>query len=316
MPEETDVATEEKGTEQETLNQDPSKEASAESETAEESSTEKTDNQDASGQDDKTAEGEETSEGSDDAGVKTGQPVPYKRFKQVLDNQNKFKTQVSEIKAELDEARKILSDPVVVKSVLQARGYKGQALADAMKEAGFDGVEESEDAEAELLQEFTKGLDLSKQESWLKVMAKMAKYFSGTAVKPIAEKLSEKDSAALVSQMETDAKKLAKDTYKIEYGTAGKDENNPATAVGKMWAYLQNHPEDAGLGHVKLLRLAMSEEGFKAGKEQGKKEERDRTKGLKSSQMEGDGHTGPDKQPDASWSTEDIIAWRRKHEKE
>ena len=297
---------------QETLNQKPEAEG-ADSETAQDSSTEKTEGQDATGEVEKTAEGEEASaEGSDDGAAEKGQPIPYERFKKINEERNAFKKQIDTVSAELDEVRNILKDPSTVRAILQAKGYRGKDLVDAMANAGI--VEEQ--PEDELFKGFIQGLDLTKQENWLKVMAKMAQHYSGNAVKPIADKLSEKDASVLIQSLETEAQSLAKEVYKIEYGKAGKDEENPKTAVGKIWAYLQNHPDDAKLGHVKLLRLAMSEEGFKLGKEQGKKEEKDRTGALKRSQMEGDGQGGKDETPNADWSNEKIIEWRHKHEKE
>jgi hypothetical protein len=119
----------------------------------------------------------------------------------------------------------------------------------------------------------------------------------------------------MVSKWTGEAKKLAEDVYKLPYGEKGKDENNVNTAIGKMNAYLDKYPEDAKLGHVKILRLAMADEGFKIGEKKGVEKEQARHDKLRRSAMEDDAQVTKEGTPQSDWSVSEIMSWRRKHGK-
>lgn len=317
MPEETtDVAVE-----TETVNDGKVSMDRSDSETDMDSSTEKTETQDTSGKDAKTAsedvssdEGQEDKE-LEEALKKEGAPIPYERFKQWNEKSKTLKSELATLKAEQGEVAELLNDPNVFKAVLQAKGITDpQILAQKMKEAGFEtGIEPTE--KKVLFKKLSEGLDLTKQDDWFEMMERMVKHYGKEVLSPIERKLNEKEVQAYIESQETEAKKLSKDTYGLEYGVAGKDESNPNTAVGKMWKYLEKHPEDAGLGHTKILRLALADEGVKLGEEKGKKKELDRQKSLKSSAMEDDAQVGKDEVPSADWSVSKLMAYRRKYGK-
>ena len=320
MPEETVVADVEVSTDK--VNDGKVDMEGADSETAEGSSTKKTEGENATGKVEKTAsEGQDgQEEGSDDKDVEEaitkGQSIPFERFKQWNEKSKLTKTELATLKAENEEVAELLNNPQVFEAVLKAKGITDpKILSEKMREAGFEEGKTEEIPEDKLFEEFAKGLDLSKPQSWGKVMARMAKHFAGETVKPLMGEFSKKEVQAHIQEQETQAKALAKDTYGLEYGVVGKDEKNPNTAIGKMMAYLGKHPEDAKLGHVKILRLALADEGIKLGEDKGVKKEKDRQKALKTSAMEDDNQAVKEGSPDSSWSVSEIMAWRRKHGK-
>ena len=278
----------------------------AESETASDSSTEKTEGQGTPGDGEKTpAEGAEPEAKPDDE-VKEGQPIPYTRFKQVND---KFKG----VEAELKEARGFLDNPDVFRAILIAKGVTDPAIQDVkLKEAGFE-VKAKPAPESDVFKQITEGQDLNTKEGWMKTFRKAFDVWGKELTEPINKKLSASEAKEKNIVSETAAKKLAKDTYKLEYGKAGKDEENPNTAIGKMWAYLKTHPEDAYMGHSKILRLALSEEGFQLGKQQGVEQEKTRTDGLKRSAMETGEETVREDVPNGEWSVHRLMEFKRTH---
>lgn len=259
----------------------------------------------------KGTEGKETegAEGQEDEElelVKTGQPIPFERFKQFIEKKNSMKSELEGIKA-------LFESPEVFRAILQSKGVTDPKILDEkMKEAGFE-VEETKDekSEGELYKKFAEGLDLSKQDSWFRIVQRMAEHFAKETVKPIEGKLSDAKVTEWVGVQEAEAKKIA-EGFDMTYGESGKDEGNVNTAVGMMAKYLNEHPEDTGLGHVKILRLAISEKGFKLGKEQGKKDAKKRNEGLRRSAMEDDTQVTKEGSPDSTWSVAEIMAWRRK----
>ena len=285
------------------------------SETSEDSSAEETEGQDESGKDEKTSSEDVLSkEDPDDKVVDDGRPIPYERFKSVIDKKNSIKTEFETLKAENEEIGEILNNPIVFKAVLQAKGITDpKILADKMREAGFESKDEV--PKKELFKQLSQGLDLTTQDGWFEMMERIFQHYSKSALEPIEKKLNEKETQSYIIAQETEAKKISKDVYGIEYGESGKDEKNPNTAVGKMSAYLSKHPEDARLGHVKILRLALAEEGVKLGEKKGITKEKERNTRLKVSAMEDDGQVVKDGTPNASWSVSEIMAYRRKHGK-
>jgi hypothetical protein len=182
-----------------------------------------------------------------------------------------------------------------------------------MKEAGFD--VSADTPESELYNKFSEGLNLNTQEGWFKAIQRAIQYFGQEQLKPITQKLSEREKQEMVSKWTGEAKKLAEDVYKLPYGEKGKDENNVNTAIGKMNAYLDKYPEDAKLGHVKILRLAMADEGFKIGEKKGVEKEQARHDKLRRSAMEDDAQVTKEGTPQSDWSVSEIMSWRRKHGK-
>lgn len=256
----------------------------------------------------KESDGKDTegAEGQDDESelTKAGKPIPFERFKQFVEKRNSMKTELEGIRAFLDK-------PEVFRAVLQAKGVTDPKVLDQkMKEAGFE-VKEEEESEDKLFEKFSEGVDLTKKTGWFKVMQRMSQYFAKEAIKPIEGKLSEGEVSKWIGSQESEAKKLA-EGMDISYGESGKSEGDANTAVGVMAKYLNEHPEDAGLGHVKVLRLALSEKGFKLGKEQGKKEAKKRNDNLKRSAMEDDSQVTKEGAPNSTWSVGEIMAWRRK----
>jgi hypothetical protein len=291
---------------------------------AAESPSEKTGTTDKSGEDGKTQEGSEESDGTDDEGAQSQedkeakeveeligkkQPIPFERFKQFTEKRNSER-------GELGNLQKLFNDPTIFRAVLQSKGITDpKILDDKMREAGFE-VSEDEGAEEgneeKLFQKFTEGLDLKKQSDWFKMMQRMSQHYAKETVKPLEGKLSEKEVGEWVKTQETEAANLAKE-FGITYGQSGKDEGNVNTAVGIMANYLNQHPEDAGLGHTKILRLALSEKGFKMGKTQGKLEEKKRHSALRRSAVEGDGQHTKEGTPTSEWSVSELMEYRRKN---
>ena len=289
-----------------------------ESETSEQTQAQETDQTGKTGEVEKTQEKTEESEGTDteesqnqDEGeeesnlLKTKQPIPFERFKSFVDKRNTERGELANLKG-------LLEDPTIFRAVLQSKGITDPKILDEkMREAGFEATAKEEESEENLFKEFSKGLDLTKTESWFKMMQKISQHYARDAVKPIEGKLSEKEVGAWISSQESEATKLA-EKFDIPYGKSGKDEKNANTAVGIMAKYLSEHPEDAGLGHVKVLRLALSEKGFQVGKEKGVQSEKKRNDALRRSQMEDEGQVTRDGTPNKDWSVTEILAWRRK----
>ena len=88
---------------------------------------------------------------------------------------------------------------------------------------------------------------------------------------------------------------------------------NPATAVGKISAYLARNPGKARYGYADLLRLAMSEEGFKTAEKKGEQKEKQRQQRVKKAAMESDEVNKGEEVPNASWSVEDIREYIDTH---
>jgi hypothetical protein len=280
----------------------------ADAETASDSSTDKTAGKDKTGEVEKTQVGGEGAETKPDDEVKEGQPIPYPRFKQVND---KLKT----MEAELGEARGFFKHPDVFRAMLIARGVTDKKVQDdKLKEAGFE-VKAPPTPDDDVFKQITEGVDLNTKEGWFKSFKKAFDLWGKDLVSPIQKKLSDRERNERNTQSESDARKLAKETFNLEYGEAGKSEDNPNTAIGKMWAYLNKHPDHAAFGHSAVLRLALSEEGFQLGKQEGKKEELTRNDALKRSAMETGEETVREGEPNGDWSVTDLMNYARTHGK-
>lgn len=315
LPETMDVDVETESVDTDKVNDGKVDMSNEDSETSKESSAETTEETDATEKVEKTDSKDKVSEESqDDEVVDDGKPIPYKRFKSVIDGRNALKTELETLRSESEEMAQVLSNPDVVRAILKSQGITDPAIiTKKMKEAGF--TDDQEKPKGELYKQFAEGLDLSKQESWFSVMERMFEHFSKKAIEPISEKLTQKEKQDWISTQETEAKKIAKEQYGLEYGQSGKDEKNINTAVGKIWKYLEAHPEDAGLGHTKLLHLALAPEAKKLGEQEGVKKEKERHKSLKDSAMEDDAQVGAEETPNADWPVSKLMAYRRKYGK-
>lgn len=285
------------------------------SETSKDSRTKETEGQETSKKDENTdSESESQEESSDDEVKDDGNPIPYERFKKVIEQKNKFKTDYETVHADYEEMAEVFKRPAVLRAILESDGITDPKVLNAkMKEYGIETKEEI--PKNELFKQLTQGEDLKTQQGWFNVMEKMFNHFSKQAVAPLEKKFTDREKTEWVNTQEKEAQSLAKDVFGIEYGKSGKDEGNPNTAVGKISTYLDKHPEHANLGHPTILRLAMSEEGFKLGEQKGVQKEKERHKKLKNSAMEDDNQVVKEGTPTSNWSTSEILAWRRKNAK-
>lgn len=278
-----------------------------EADDSEESTSLETEQSDESGDDVNAHEEEGTSEKSDDeTEVKEGSPVPYTRFKQVNEKAKQFESDYEKQSAELEEARTVLQDPDILELALKKRGYTDAKIAAYFVENGIERKQKDEESTE----------DLETVDGWKGLIQNEIK----KALQPVQQILTQRDKeqqkqehAKWVTEQEKEAATLAKDRYGIEFGTIRKDETNPNTAVGKMWAYLEKNPDDAKLGYVKLLKLAMSDDAVSKGEEKGVRKEKARQVKLKTAAMEDETNISVDEKPDASWLTERIIDYRHKH---
>ena len=288
----------------------------AESETQEESSTSEQDSQQKAGEAEKTKATDgsaESAEADDLAGLKEGQSIPYERFKKVIEQKNRFKGNSESLTTELEEARGYIQNPDIFRAILMSKGITDKSIQDTkLKEAGFE-VKETK-VEGDVYKSITQGLDLNTQEGWLKAMERAVKTFGKELVGPIQAKLSEADKDKWVREQETKAQATAK-KYNIEYGKVGQTENDSNTAVGMMMAYIRKNPDDARLGHDKILKLALEEKGFELGKQKGLDEAKQRNENLKKGQMEDDSMRIGDAEPSSDASTRDIMNWHRRNVK-
>ncbi|MEN6414380.1 MAG: hypothetical protein ABFC84_16705 [Veillonellales bacterium] len=267
------------------------------------------------------AETEKSEEEKEEDGLlQSKNPIPYQRFFKTIQQRNEIKKQLEDAQREREQ---LLSDPDVIRVVLSKQGYNEQQINQQLKTMGFNEEAKKEETKKqnpeEKLSELLKDLDLTTTDGWLKAQYRMAKKFAQDEAKASIEeydrqKVSQEQANNFVSTQEKEAKKLCEETYKLAYGENGKDENNLSTGVGKISKYLETHPEDARLGHVKLLRLALSEEGFKLGERKGKEEEKSRLNKLKNAAIESDDvTTGKEETPNEEWSEGRILDYMKKH---
>ena len=243
-------------------------------------------------------------EGTEEESVDEGKPIPYTRFKEVNEKMKEYKSKVEKMETDLSSVQDLMQDAEVLKLAMQRRGYDDKSISKILKERGM------------MLEEAESQYDLNTTEGWKKFIAdEIAKNVS-----PIKSTLEQKEEAerkaktdSWVKDQETQARAIAKDTFGIEFGIPGKDESNINTGVGKIAKYLAENPDDAGLGHVKLLKLAMSGTAMQKAEAKGVQAEKARQEKLKSVAMEGDAVVTKDDIPQASWSIERILDWREKH---
>lgn len=213
--------------------------------------------------------------------------------------------ELEELRAEYEERENLLKNPDVYEAVLRSQGITDKnVIAQKMQEVGLQPKIESN--KAELFKQFTEGVDLNSQEGWLEAMWRMSQAIANQTVTPLKQSISNREKTEIIAKWESEAKELSK-TFDIEYGQNGKSENDPNTAIGKIASYIRKNPKDAGLGHAKILRLAMSEEGYKMGEQKGIKKEKNRNESLKRSQMEDDNKVSRKKEPTADASIKELM---------
>lgn len=297
--------------------------SSTEDKTAETDATgevEKTQSSEAGADDEKSDDEKE-----EDSLLQSKNPIPYERFSKTIQQRNEVKRKFAEANQALEEYH---SNPNILRAILKEQGATDEKIAEIFKEQGIEEVKKEETAQAKdikkELSSLTKDLDLNTQEGWLEANYRIAQKVADDRAKfNLGEydknKSLERKSEKAIQESEKVARKMCEDTYKIPFGEIGKDEKNIKTAVGKIVSYATRNPDNIhnvwGLGHVALLKLAMSEEGFKLGERKGEEKEKTRQKNLKSSAVEGNDTTS-DETPNADWPTDKILKWRETHQKE
>ena len=256
----------------------------------------------------------DTSEKSVDE-PKEGDPVAYTRFDEVNKQKNQFKDENTQLRTDLDEAQDALKDPEVLSIVLKKRGYSDEAISNYLADKGMQAVKEPLEAP-----EF----DLNTVEGWDNSIDHKINQALEKRLGPVEQKLSkqeterqQREADAKLNETWTEAEKLAKDRYKLEFGRARQDENNPNTAVGKMYAYLEANPDVKAisnhLGYAKILELAMSNQAVEKGEEKGVQKEKKRQETVKAAAMESETSVTSEDKPSADWPVEKIIEWNQKH---
>lgn len=280
MVEETDVKTEAGAETQDDYEKDPYEEQ-GDSETSGDSSSQKTEGQKDEGT---PAEGDKTvTQPQKDGEPAEGQAVPYPRFKEINDAKNVLTEENRRIQSELEGIRDQLQKPDVLR-----------ALAAEMDKENKD-----------------PDFKLDTPEGW----KEMVRHEARKAKEEVAEQVTKLQVSMYLDKQENEARKLAQDVYKLDFGQNGQDESNPATAVGKMTSYINRHPEDANLGYVKILKLAMAEEALGLGEQQGVLKERQRHEKLKQGAMEGGTQTSKGDEPGSDWPISRLLEWSRTHNK-
>lgn len=282
--------------------------------TATEPSTEKTEDEAEPGEGEKTPDEspEPNEEDLEKELLDKGDDIPFERFKKVVTQRNELRDKGSKSETLQAELEEIQGHPDVYRAILRSQGITDDNILDQrMKEAGFK-IKEKELPENELVTQLTQGLDLKTKEGWIQAMLRAVDYGAKRHVAPLNDKFAATEREKFVSAQEKGAQELAK-RFEIPYGVSGKDEGNVNTAVGKIAAYLGQHPDDAALGHVKLLKLALAEEGFIAAKKAGTQEEQDRMEDLKASAMEDSAHTSTAKMPSPDASIQEINRYSERH---
>lgn len=276
------------------------------------------------GQEDTTGKVEKTGpivsdEDELDKGIKEGQAIPYDRFKKVNEERKQLKNRIKEFEDNQgtdEELDIILKDPEVAALILKKQGFTDQAIAEKFKEAGIE-AKKGDDKEPTF--------DLTTVEGWDKkiehILNKLLEKRLGPVEKSLNDTQTKEQMRVFGQRMDkekSEAEKLAKDTYGIEYGDE-KDAKDPTTAAGKIMGYLQKHPEKVQaaahgiLSKSDLLRLAIAEEGVKLGEKKGEKAEKDRVSKVRQAAMEGGQEITIDKPPDKNSSHEYIAAYHDKY---
>lgn len=284
---------------------------------------------DKTGEVDKTQVSAEEQEAKEEESLLAkNQPIPYDRFKKIIDSRNELRKKAQEFEKERQE---LYSDPDVLRVVLKKNGFNEKEISEYLKNQGFEAggeekKDESQDDVSKQLSDLTKDLDLSTTEGWSLYQYRIAQRAAEDNIKKaLAEyqkrEKTEKENKAIVEKDEKEAREISEKMFKIPFGESPKDNKNLNTAVGKIYRYLETHPQHIGLGHTTLLRLALSEEGFKLGERKGKESELKRQSALKSAAVESNETNNVDESnltpaDMRDWSSQRIIEWNRKYGKQ
>ena|SRR3990167_1210152 len=260
---------------------------------------------------------EVTDEDELDKGIKEGQAIPYERFKKVNDERKQLRQRVKDFEdgqGEDEELDAILKDPEVAALILKKQGFSDEAIAKKFQEAGIEVKKDGKEPT----------FDLTTVEGWKKQNEFMIEQALNKRLGPVEKTLSDvqtkEQMKVFQSRMETEATeavKLSKEVYGIEYGN--EDGKDPTTGAGKILNYLQKHPEKLGaasqgiLSKSDLLRLAIAEEGVKLGEKKGEAKEKERHEKLKGAAMEGAETIVSDKPPTKDSTTDEILAYKNKY---
>ena len=317
MPPETDVADVNANSSTEDVVK--AAEAASEAKASEESTG---DEQDAEGLEGKPEEGVKTEPKAADEdelekGLKEGQAIPYDRFKKVNEERKQLRQRVKDFEdgqGEDEELDAILKDPEVAALILKKQGFSDEAIAKKFQEAGIEVKKDGKEPT----------FDLTTVEGWKKQNEFMIEQALNKRLGPVEKTLSDvqtkEQMKVFQSRMETEATeavKLSKEVYGIEYGN--EDGKDPTTGAGKILNYLQKHPEKLGaasqgiLSKSDLLRLAIAEEGVKLGEKKGEAKEKERHEKLKGAAMEGAETIVSDKPPTKDSTTDEILAYKNKY---
>lgn len=258
--------------------------------------------------------------------LKKGQPIPYERFKQFIDKKNKseaeYKNRIKEFEEGQEEGideetKAILRDPEVAALILKKQGFSDEAIAKKFQEAGIEAKKPDDGKEPTF--------DLTTTDGWDKRIDYRIEQALSKRMGPVERSLSEAQTKeqmkAFTSRMDTEATeagKLSKEVYGIEYGN--EDGKDPTTGAGKIALLLQSNPKligPASRGEISksdLLVLAMRGKAAELGEKKGETKEKERHEKLKNAAMEGDTQVaGADKPPSKYSTTEQIMEYHRKH---
>jgi len=274
-----------------------------ESDPSEESSPEKeTDDQEPSGEDEKTDEGEELE--PDDEDIPEGQAIPYKRFKEVNTQRKEYSERAKAYEKQIDEYKTLLTKPSVLRQVMKEQGYSDEKIEQTLKAEGLI-KDEAQVSDEQLLEKMTAGLDLTKQKDWLIAMKRMSEHVAESRITPLQQERQKDAQKRQIAEWESQAEKLCKDVYKIDYNTE---------AIPLMRKYVADNPDDAVLGHAKILKLAMSDKAYTLGEKTGLQKERERQRQLKSAAMEDDNRASANgDEPNENSSISELMAYARRH---
>lgn len=253
------------------------------------------------------SEGEKTpgeEEKDEFADIKEGSPIAYPRFKTVVDQRNREKqekedalTQLETLQSQIDEQAQLLQDPDVVKFIQQKQSK----------------TEQQEKPEQEY--------DLTTQKGWQdwmedKLNQKLAPILQ--TVQTHAQTLTQKEVGDRLDKQKGEAVDVCKNLG-IKYGDEVKDVKDLTTGVGLLSAHLTKHPDRARLiaegklSKADVIRIELSERGYKMGEQKGKADEQKRQKELEAASMESGEKVQKEDFPNKNWTNEDILAYKAKH---
>lgn len=264
-------------------------------ETPEESSTDQQEDQESSGEDvnaedfeeseDQSEQSEESD--SDDKEPVEGQPVPYDRFKKIIDEKNASRQEIESTKTELEDLKSVVTtNPEVYRAVLKAKGYTEEAITRQLQEKGL--ITPSEDIDGEtFFKKYGKGLDLNNPETASKNWAIMQQRALADVKQTVVQELTAKMEAEKRTKEALKKVEILAKERDIPFGVIGEDDKkvNTETAIGKLVSYINKHPEKANYDPTDLFLLAIGD-GIELGKHKGIKQEKNRQEKLKRSQME------------------------------